>query len=44
MAMKSGDWSKNTDGNIEIAGNILEHDEFELKLMVKDHDSSKYAI
>lgn len=44
LAMKSGDWKKNICGDIEIAGNILTKDEFELKLMVKDHDSEKYAI
>lgn len=43
-AIKSGDWKKISDNEIEVAGINLLDDEFDLKLAVKDYDEKKFAI
>lgn len=43
-AAKSGDWKKISEKEIEIAGVILEGDDFELKLATKNNDEKKFAI
>lgn len=43
-ASKSGDWKKISEKEIEIAGVILEGDDFELKLATKNNDEKKFAI
>ncbi len=43
-AAKSGDWKKISEKEIEIAGVILEGDDFELKLATKNNDETKFAI
>ena len=40
---KQGKWSKDSDGNIEIAGVTLSKNEFEIKLEPKNIDEEKYA-
>ena len=44
QAMKNGDWQKNQDDEIKIAGITLKKDEFELKLLPKNNDEEKFAI
>lgn len=43
-AAKSGDWTKISEKEIEIAGVKLVDDEFEIKLATKNHDENKFAI
>ncbi len=43
-AAKSGDWKKISEKEIEIAGVVLEGDDFELKLATKNNDEKKFAI
>lgn len=43
-ATKSGNWKKISEKEIEIAGVILEGDDFEIKLAVKNNDEKKFAI
>lgn len=35
-ASKSGEWTKNADGTLSIAGQVLNADEFELRLVLKE--------
>lgn len=43
-AIKSGDWKKISENEIEVAGVNLVDDEFDLKLSTKNFDEKKYAI
>ncbi len=42
-AAKNGEWRKISEKEIEIAGTILEGDDFEIKLATKNNDEKKFA-
>ena len=43
-AAKSGEWKQISEKEIEIAGVVLEGDDFEIKLATKNNDEKKFAI
>jgi isoleucyl-tRNA synthetase len=40
-AAKAGEWSQRDDGRVEVAGHVLEPDEFTLRLTPADEDTSR---
>jgi isoleucyl-tRNA synthetase len=43
-AAKNGEWKKTSEQKIEIAGLVLEGDDFEIKLATKNNDENKFAL